>query len=100
MAKDFLYNSNFDISIKNGDIEIGESDFDHIQDVIQFNKGELKQYPLCGVGIDNYNHAPNVIQGLKKEIHSQFKADNATVDYLNVSFDSNDKTIVDINATY
>lgn len=100
MAQDFIYNENMDISIKNGDLEIGVSDIDHIQDVIQFNQGELKQYPLCGVGIDNYNQAPNVIQSLKRLINTQFEADNAIVEYLAVIFDTNDKAIVDINAKY
>jgi len=100
MAQDFIYNSSMDISIKNGDIEIGFSDFDHQQDIIQFNQGELKQYPLCGVGIDNYNQAPNVIQGLTKIITTQFNADNANIKYLAVKFDTNDKAIVDIDAEY
>jgi len=100
MAKDFIYDSNLDISIINGDLEINFSDADHIQDVIQFNQGELKQYPLCGVGIDNYNQAPNVIQALNKIINTQFEADNANINYLAVSFDSNQKAIVNIDAVY
>lgn len=100
MARDFIYDSELDISIKNGDLDISLSDLDHIQDVIQFNQGELKQYPLCGVGIDNYNQAPNVIQSLNKIINTQFKADNAIINYLAVSFDTNQKAIVNIDANY
>ena len=100
MAQDFIYNDNMDISISNGDLDIGFSDFDHVQDVIQFNQGELKQYPVCGVGIDNYNQAPNVIQSLNKIITTQFEADNAIIEYLAVKFDTNDKAIVNIDAKY
>ena len=42
-----------DLSIDNGDFLISESDNQHVQHILQANKGDYKMNPELGVGIDN-----------------------------------------------
>ena len=53
-AKDFKTDTDGDLFISGGDLAIFESDSQHIVDLITSNNGDWKEYPLCGVGIDNY----------------------------------------------
>lgn len=48
--KDFLFTE--DLEIKNGDFVIGESDNQHVKDILLASKGEFKLFPELGVGID------------------------------------------------
>ena len=41
-----------DLQIKNGDFAIGESDHQHTQHILIANKGEYKNFPALGVGIE------------------------------------------------
>lgn len=80
MAKDFLDDSNGDIAIVAGDLAIGFSDEQHVQDILVANKGEYKQHPLVGVGIANYLKSPISLKSrrkLEKEISLQLEADSA-----------------------
>jgi hypothetical protein len=52
-AKDFLQNDDNDLLIENNDFVIGNSDEDHIVDIINSAQGDWKEYVLCGVNIDN-----------------------------------------------
>ena len=81
MAKDFLDDSNGDIAIVAGDLAIGFSDEQHMQDILVAQKGDYKQHPLVGVGIANYLKSPNSLvtrRTLEKEILVQSQADGAT----------------------
>lgn len=48
---DLLLDENGDLSIKNGDFEIGFSDNQHQEHILIANKGEYKEFPELGVGI-------------------------------------------------
>ncbi len=48
--KDFLFND--DLEIKNGDFAIGESDNQHVQHILLSSKGEYKERPELGVGLE------------------------------------------------
>lgn len=75
---DIRITSENELYISNGDFAINVSDLQHEQDIIQTNKGEWKEFPLCGVGIDNYLNSENPEQFLEKEISLQFQADGIT----------------------
>ena len=48
--KDFLFND--DLEFKNGDFAIGESDNQHVQHILLCSKGEYKERPELGVGLE------------------------------------------------
>lgn len=50
--KDILLDSKGDLLIQNGDFVIGESDNQHQLDIITAAKGEFKEFPEIGVGIN------------------------------------------------
>jgi hypothetical protein len=77
MAKvnDLLEDSDGDILIVNGDLTIGESDNTHISDVIVANKGDWKEYPLLGVGINAYLNSSGMQQFVTNEIKKQLDSD-------------------------
>lgn len=50
--KDFLLDENGDLLIENGDFVIGESDNQHQKDILIATKGEFKEFPEIGVGIE------------------------------------------------
>jgi len=56
MALDFLYDDNNDLLISNGDLAIGESDMQHVQDLLLAFPGHYKNSPLSGVGLPAYQH--------------------------------------------
>ena len=83
-AKDFLQNSDFDLLIKDGDLQIGLSDEDHIIDIVNSNPGDWKEYVLCGVGINNYLNSSGMEIFVQKEIAVQLERDGykqITVDF-------------------
>lgn len=49
--KDFVFDDNGDLLIQNGDFVIGESDNQHQLDILLAEKGEFKEFPEIGVGI-------------------------------------------------
>lgn len=50
--KDILLDENNDLLIKDGDFVIGESDNEHIKSILIANKGEWKEFPELGVGME------------------------------------------------
>ena len=53
MAKDILFEDN-DLKFENGDLSIGDSDQQHIEDLLLANKGDYKQSPIVGIGIKKW----------------------------------------------
>jgi len=56
MAQDFLYDDNNDLLISNGDWAVGESDMQHVQDILLAFPGHYKNSPLSGVGLPAYQN--------------------------------------------
>lgn len=50
--QDILLDENGDLLIENGDLVIGFSDNQHQLDILLANKGEFKEHPEVGVGIE------------------------------------------------
>ena len=74
-AKDFLQNDDGDIAYLLGDLVIGESDDDHVVDLIASAPPAWKEYPLCGVGVDNYLNSSGMQQFLRRAIIQQLTTD-------------------------
>lgn len=90
--------SDNDLTIKNGDFAIADSDMQHIEDIVTSHPGWWKQYPSLGVGAYNYLASPGQAQKLAREIKLQLTADGFTVSNPRVSFDANGELIIDPNA--
>ena len=94
---DIMLDANGDLNT-NGDFQIAESTFQHQQDTLETNAGEWKEFPIRGVGIQNYLHAERPEQELQKEIGTQLLSDRMTVKSVQVQFDINGNLQIGIDA--
>lgn len=72
--KDILLNIDNDMQIANGDFVAGESLNQQVGLLLLFNKGELKQYPLTGVGIYELINTESA-DDIKNAVREQLKDD-------------------------
>jgi hypothetical protein len=75
MVKDIILDEFGDLSFENGDFKISDSDQQHCILLINTNVGSWKQYPLCGVGINQYLASSGKTASLKRSIILQLQAD-------------------------
>ncbi len=98
MAIDYLHTTEHDLMIKDGDFVTGFSDEQHIEVLLLAWKGEVKEFPLAGVGIRNYGLAPwnyTLMKKLEKNISIQLKYDGAQKPVVRVEKDK-----IKVDATY
>lgn len=95
-AKDFLQNNDNDLLIENNDFVIGNSDEDHIVDIINSAQGDWKEYIFCGVGIDNFLNSSGAQLQLRKQILQQLTADGYSS--VSVVFTDNNTTNFEVDA--
>ena len=95
-SQDFLQTTDGDIAYKLGDLSIGLSDDDHVTDIIASAQGAWKEYPLCGVGIDNYLNSSGMQQILRRSIIGQLTTDG----YGDISVSFNAVNTTDFTVTF
>jgi hypothetical protein len=83
-----------DLKIVNGDFVIGPSDSQHIKDIIYENVGCYKQYPTCGVGLDEDQFMPIKMQELKQRINIQLSKDGYKIINLGLSYNPSTEDLV------
>ena|ERR1022692_3067775 len=93
---DFILGSDFDLVIENGDFKVDESTLQHQQLLLLANKGEIKQSPTDGVGINNYLLEDGGVDDLKHVIQEQFEGDGMEIHSMKI----NSLTDVFIGAIY
>jgi len=71
---DILLNSENDLMIANGDFAVGDSLNQQVGLLLLVNKGEVKQHPLIGVGINDILLAESMTD-IYNEVRVQLKAD-------------------------
>lgn len=71
---DLLLDENDDLSIIDGDFEIGEDTQQRVQLILQASQGHFKQYPLCGVGLQSALGG-GLTSELKQKIQLQLQSD-------------------------
>ena len=86
--QDFLYDTDGDILIENGDFSIGESTQQHQEDILCAHKGEYKEYPEIGVGIKDELLNENPRQVLN-QIRRNFEYDGMKVKTLEIAANGN-----------
>lgn len=75
---DLLLNTSFDLDVNGGDLVTGESTRQHQQLLLLIEKGELREFPLRGVGLQTWlldDQAGNLNATIKRE----FETDGMTV---------------------
>ncbi len=90
MAIDYLHTDEHDLMIKNGDFVAGYSDEQHVETLLLAQKGEIKAFPLAGIGIRSYGLSPwhyKVMKKLEKHIKLQLKYDGVVKPAVKVSKD-------------
>lgn len=70
---------NNDLIFANGDLVIGESDYQHIADTLNSFPGWWKEYPLDGVGLFNWNKSPAYLQEINRKVYLELESDGYKV---------------------
>lgn len=91
---DLLLDDTGDIKITNDDLVIGFSDQQQQQRLLLTEKGNIKQFPLAGVGSQTYLESEDEA-GFIREVGLQFTADGMTVKKLEYK-----KPVLNIYAPY
>jgi len=89
---DIRLDENLDLQVQNGDFVIGETDKQNQQLIILANKGEWKEHPEVGVGIQNILSDENPNDVLI-ETKRQLEYDGMQID--NISLTAEGKLIID-----
>lgn len=75
MRKDILLNEVGDLLIEDGDFSVGIADEQHVEHIIQVQKGEFKEFPLLGFGIENYLKTNTEPLEFKRDLKVQLEYD-------------------------
>lgn len=76
--KDFLLDETNDLKITNGDFEIGSSDQQEIESLMMSHKGEWKEHPLAGAGLEEYLKSRKLTKAVR-EAKKQLQEDGFEV---------------------
>lgn len=92
-AQDFKLIDN-DLAIENGDFGLAESDQQHVEDLIKYHPGHLKEFPTVGVGLSKYQNSSGQEQEIARAIRIVLESDGYKVntvevkDYQNIYIDA------------
>lgn len=98
ISQDFKEDENGDLSIINGDIEIGESDQQHIADLIYSAPNAWKEFPNVGLNIQSYLSGSGIGENLNRNLKLQLIADGYTLTKATITEQDNE-LILDTDAT-
>ena len=86
ISRDFLLDEDDDLFFdpNTGDMAIGESDTQHVKDIINSWAGWWKQFPTLGAGIRRKLGSPGSIQRSKRLIQIHLKSDNYRTDKVSI----------------
>jgi hypothetical protein len=98
MPNDYAH-INDDLVIADGDFVVAESTKQHQSLMIRLNKGEQRQFPKTGVGIDSFLQDDNP-GDVDPEIRKQFEADTMTIRDIDVRFNEDGELMVRTDAYY
>ena len=83
MRQDILRDENGGLLFANGDFAIGQSDQQHVEDILDLQPGELKEFPLAGFGAINFIKRTITQSEFKRDLKIQLNYDgynNAKID--------------------
>lgn len=100
MPQDYLHDGTDDLMIADGNFVVGESTIQHQDLLLRMKKGDLRQFPRTGVGIDDFlldDEPGDVFQ----EIQKQFEADGMVIRDIEIAIDeANGKLQPKVDALY
>lgn len=77
-AQDILVGDDGDLLFENGDFAVGDSDVQHVEDILYAAPGHWKQHPLVGADVRQSING-TVTDELKRRIRLQLEADGFLV---------------------
>lgn len=91
---DFLLDDGLDLTIRNGDFAIADTEAQDIELLIRSQKGAWKENPLTGVGIAQLVKSRATEVRIKRDINEQLMLDGfinieINIDYPEVNVDAN-----------
>ncbi len=86
---DFLYDSDGDLLVQDGDFVIGLADNQYIEQIIDSNRGEWLFHPLVGVGIKRFQNGDLSYAQLETTIQQQLRLDG----YEDIQFNLNQEDL-------
>jgi hypothetical protein len=98
-ATDLLQDTDGDLLIENGDFKIGASDNQHQEDIIGAYPGDWKQFPLVGVGINDYSGSTGMKATVESQIRQQLIADGYKINLLSVNLNTSGKIDITTDVT-
>ena len=78
MPNDILLDENYDLKITNGDFTVGESTRQHQAILLLCEKGENREFPTLGVGVNTWL-LEETMGDLNSEIKREFARDGMNV---------------------
>jgi len=79
IAKDILTDSAGDLQIANGDFVVGNSDQQHVLDLLEGGVGHYKQFPLACIGVFKYLNGSTTSIEINSDIRAKLAADGYDV---------------------
>ena len=96
MAKDIVLDE-FDVPlVVNGDFVVEDTEFQHQKHIVLAEAGDIREYPVCGVGIRRYRNG-NFLQGsgnLKSKIQLQLELDGYRVDTVRIPNNADNQLLI------
>ena len=83
LRKDLLLDTAGNLVIEEGDFVIEYSDMQHIKHIVESQKGEFKEFPFMGFGVENYLKTNTNPLAFKRDLKIQLEYDhykNTTID--------------------
>jgi hypothetical protein len=82
-AKDIIFTD--DLVISGGDLLVDNSDGQHIEHIFRADRGQFRQWPLVGVGLQKQDNGSTNPQELKQEAKLQLRADGYNVKGISIA---------------
>lgn len=93
-AKDIIFTD--DLVIENGDFKVSLSDGQHIEHILKADRGQWRQWPLLGFGLQKYLKGSPNRQELAQLVKLHLRADNFNVRLVKIS--PGDEMTLDVDA--
>lgn len=90
---DKAINNDYSLVIQNGDFVYNDQELEHAKEVIITQRGEIRQYPLVGVGLDDYVGSNITSSELFNIISEALLKEGSILEDVTIDVDGNNYTI-------